>query len=421
MERDFHGYRKRYESAMKKLKADEEITEQNKKLILDFLSYCKIENGKGISIGRIARYAYVLIKLAKWLGKDFDKTDRKDIERLVGVIQDQSNFKDWTKHLYKVSIKKFYKWLNGGEEYPTSVRWIKCNFRNSNKMLPEELLTQEEVKKMIEVAEHPRDKAFLAVLYESGCRIGEMMGLCIKHVVFDEYGAQIVVDGKTGPRRVRLIASVPYLSSWMNCHPKKARPEGPLWVCIGTTHHGGMMQYKSLISLLNSVAQKAGIMKNVNPQRWRQSRATHLAPHLKEFQMDMYFGWVLGSDMPRTYVHMSGRDIDDSLLEMYGKKKPEDGKKDVLTPKSCQICKHDNEATSDFCNRCGKPLEIKTMIEMEDKRDKDAGLVVKMLESPNVLEQFIKNSDERTVEEIINAHPKLAQKIVSIAVKNVRA
>ena len=83
MEIDFHGYRKRYENAIKKLKADEEITKQ--KTNSNFLSYCKIENEKGISIGRIARYSYVLMKLAKWLGKDFDKRDRKDIEGLDEV------------------------------------------------------------------------------------------------------------------------------------------------------------------------------------------------------------------------------------------------------------------------------------------------------------------------------------------------
>jgi integrase/recombinase XerD len=100
-------------------------------------------------LGRTARYGWVLMKLGEWLAKDFDKADRKDIESLVGKIQLNENYKDWTKHLYKVTIKKFYKVLNGGEEYPSHVRWIKCNFKNSDRILPEEILTGEEVKKMI--------------------------------------------------------------------------------------------------------------------------------------------------------------------------------------------------------------------------------------------------------------------------------
>ena len=418
MEKDFHGYRKRYESAIKKLKAEEEITEHNKKLILDFLAYCKIENGKGLSIGRIARYAYVFIKLAKWIEVDFDKAQRKDIEKLVSIIQDQE-LKDWTKHLYKVSIKKFYKWMNGGESYPSSVSWIKCNFKNSGKMLPEEILTQEEIKKMIEVAEHPRDKAFLAVLYESGCRVGEMMGICLKHVVFDDYGAHILVDGKTGPRRVRLIASVPHLSTWVSFHPKRNDTNKPLWICTGTTHHGEMLQYKSIISLIKRVAEKAGITKPVNPHSWRKARATHLAPHLKEFQMDMHFGWVLGSSMPRTYVHMSGRDIDDSLLDMYGMKKSDDKKKIELQPKTCQICHHINDCSAKFCNKCARPLDIKTVLDIEEKKKEDSKTVNSMM-TPDVLETLLEKILEKKFEKMLQTHPnatayldELAEKILA--------
>lgn len=213
MKRDIHGYKKRFESAVRAIQSSKEISERNRKLILDFLSRCQIDN---LSIGRIARYAYTMFKIAKWLGKDFDTATREDIERVVGIIQSNDEFKDWTKHLYKVSIKKFYKVLNGGEEYRKEVKWIKCNFRNSDRILPEDLLTHEEVKKMIETAEHPRDKAFIAVLYDGGFRIGEIASLRMKDVVADEYGAQVIVDGKTGMRRVRLIASAPYLLEWLN-------------------------------------------------------------------------------------------------------------------------------------------------------------------------------------------------------------
>jgi len=87
--------------------------------------------------------------------------------------------------------------------------------------LPEELLTEEEIKRMIEVANHPRDKAIIAVLYDTGTRIGEMGSLKIKHIVFDQYGAILTVNGKTGMRRVRIIFSVPYLASWLDIHPQK--------------------------------------------------------------------------------------------------------------------------------------------------------------------------------------------------------
>ena len=69
--------------------------------------------------------------------------------------------------------------------------------------LPEELLTEEEIQKMISSCANLRDRALVSVLYESGCRIGEIGNLRIKDVLFDEYGAKIDVLGKTGARRVR--------------------------------------------------------------------------------------------------------------------------------------------------------------------------------------------------------------------------
>jgi len=39
-----------------------------------------------------------------------------------------------------------------------------------------------------------------------------------------------------------------------------------------------------------------------------------------------YFGWIQGSDMPSTYVHLSGRDIDNAILRIHGKLPKENGK-----------------------------------------------------------------------------------------------
>ncbi|RLG70969.1 MAG: hypothetical protein DRO11_05300 [Methanobacteriota archaeon] len=54
------------------------------------------------------------------LGKDFDKATKEDIERLVKRLE-RSDYSAWTKHDYKVALKRFYRWLNGGEEYSQGV------------------------------------------------------------------------------------------------------------------------------------------------------------------------------------------------------------------------------------------------------------------------------------------------------------
>lgn len=83
---------------------------------------------------------------------------------------------------------------------PEEVKWIKTTFRK-RRLLPEASLTVDELRKLVEVAENPRDKALILAHYESGCRIGETLPLRILHVSFDQHGAVLIVDGKTGSRR----------------------------------------------------------------------------------------------------------------------------------------------------------------------------------------------------------------------------
>lgn len=76
--------------------------------------------------------------------------------------------------------------------------------RSQRRMLPESLLSEEQVAQLINVCRSRRDRAIIAVLYDSGCRIGEIRTMKIKSVSFDKYGARIHVKGKTGARSLRL-------------------------------------------------------------------------------------------------------------------------------------------------------------------------------------------------------------------------
>jgi hypothetical protein len=53
--------------------------------------------------------------------------------------------------------------------------------------------------------------------------------LRVKDVKFDDIGGVIVVNGKTGPRRVKAVWSVSYLKDWIEDHPGKDNLEAPLW------------------------------------------------------------------------------------------------------------------------------------------------------------------------------------------------
>jgi hypothetical protein len=100
-------------------------------------------------------------------------------------------------------------------------------------------------------------------------------------------------------------------------------PESWLWITKynrKSRERYSLMDGQSIRKLLEKISRKAGISKRVYPHLLRHSRATHLASFLTEAQMKEFFGWTQSSKMAATYVHLSGRDVDNALLKIYGLK-----------------------------------------------------------------------------------------------------
>ncbi|MBI5227186.1 tyrosine-type recombinase/integrase [Candidatus Micrarchaeota archaeon] len=362
---DLYNYPKRLEGAIDKVKKLETVSEEDKQAII---SFSKVRLAKGSSHGRVAKVVYCMRLLATWLKKPFRQATKDDLIALVGDLEANDHYAEHTKYDYKIVLKMFYKWLLGNdEEFPAVIKWLKPDLKNENHKLPEELLTEDEVLKIAEAAENPRDKAIVLVLYEAGCRIGELLTVQMKNVQFDQYGAVLRVTGKTGDRRIRIISSASVLSSWVNLYPNSKDPNAPLWPSTWRNKKCGVkcLSHGCIYETLRGLAVKAGVKKRIYPHLFRHSRATSLAGKLTEAQMKEYFGWVQGSDMAATYVHLSGRDVDNALLKLHGLAKPEDEQEDKMRVRICQRCKEHNSPISKFCIKCGLSLDDKFLMKIE--------------------------------------------------------
>ncbi len=398
---DIYGYNTLLDQGVRRI-ANADTSERNKELILKFKDYCLLQR---MSKGRIIRYLNVLKHTSIALGKDFDKADRQDIEKLVAWINNR-NLSTETAKLYKIMLRRFYKWLKGNdEEYPPEVKWIKAHIKLSEKELPSEgeLITEDEVKKLIGTARHSRDRALISLLYESGCRISEIGTMKIGNISFDNYGLLISVKGKTGMRKIRVIFSVPYITAWLNDHPYRNDAECPLWIGISTNSNGRKeaVKYTSLLNLLKRCFEKSGIKKRSNPHFLRHSRATFMANHLTEFQMNQYFGWIQGSRMPSIYVHLSGRETDKAILELNGINVKKEQKESSLKPQKCPRCDIMNSHDSKYCSKCAGPLDIRSLIEQEEKRENDLKvrsssdlLMNKIIQDPEIKRLIAKKLSE---------------------------
>ncbi len=391
MQLDVHGTARRIERATKTLRENGKVPDVEKKKILAFDEYL---TAKGYSEKRRLVYLLTLPRLRLLLGKSFRAASKQDIIGLMAKLEHMKSergrpLEEWTKHTYRVVTKKFYQWLYDlaeDGEYPSQVSWIHSRATNNRHILPEELLTMEDVKRLLVAAEKdPRDKAFIMTLWESGCRIGEVLALRIKHVAFDEFGAVLHVSGKTGERRVRVVSAAPLLAGWLSHHPDRGTPDAPVWLESG----GKAFTYDAARMMLRIHADQARIKKRVNPHTFRHSEASELANDLTEAQMSEYFGWKQGSKMPGIYVHLSGRNVDQRLLEIKGVKKPEK-KEEQTAVKACSRCGHVNPPTGRFCMKCALPLDLKAALEVEEKRKHADDDMSRLLTDPEVKDVMVR-------------------------------
>lgn len=179
-----------------------------------------------------------------------------------------------------------------------------------------DLITRADINEMIRNCNNARDKAIISILYDSGCRIGEILSLKISDIVYDEYGVILHVHGKTGNRSVRIIGdSIAYLRDYIKT--KDDRDEYLFTGQQGATMHK-QMQYSTVRKLFMNVKKRAGIDKRIYPHLFRHTRASLLASKVPDAPLENQMEWVHGSQMTAIYVHLSGRDQDDAILKAYG-------------------------------------------------------------------------------------------------------
>lgn len=395
---------RRYESSLKRLSSSDKLIPENKGKILKFLEFIK---ANGVSSATQRNIMWSLSTIAIFLGKPFEQANYDDIISLVNKIEDKYK-SEKSKKALKAEIRRFYKWLRKTSDYPTEVAWIKLNYRSDkqSRITSGDLLTEGEIDALANATRNPRDRALVLTLYETGCRVGELLSMKIKSVSFDNYGSVIMVNGKTGPRRVRMIKYTRDLVGWLDKHPLKDNPEAPVWISLGYNTKNNLISYAEVEILLKRLAVKIGlgkwdggnggisgkarghyVGKPVNPHSFRHARATSLAKYLREAIMKEHFGWEKDSRMTSVYYHINGSDVDKALLEANGINSEMEISKPLVT-RVCANCSEVNSILAHFCKKCNNLLDLSFAWKQKDEA------VAKILEELKNDEWFRKRVSE---------------------------
>jgi hypothetical protein len=134
--------------------------------------YYQSRVAEGLSQARIIKCLSTLRLISLSVSKSFSALTKDEIVKFIADVE-QRNVSAWTKHDYKIIFKIFYKWLRGTENYPPEVKWIKVSSNIPNNLQKKDLLTVEEIQRIVDCATNLRDRAFIWVLFESMRRLGE--------------------------------------------------------------------------------------------------------------------------------------------------------------------------------------------------------------------------------------------------------
>jgi integrase/recombinase XerD len=144
-----------------------------------------------------------------------------------------------------------------------------------------------DVEAILEAAGSPgttlalRDRALLEVLYGTGARISEAVGLDVDDLDLPDAGevvGTVLLRGKGGKERLVPVGS--YAREAVGSYLVRGRPElvaaGKGTPALFLNARGGRLSRQSAWAVLVKAAERAGVTKDVSPHTLRHSFATHL-------------------------------------------------------------------------------------------------------------------------------------------------
>jgi integrase len=167
----------------------------------------------------------LLTQLSKFVSIPFNLITREDIIAFLDNLRKPDSLDPmhkWvgTYNLYIVQLTRFFRWLYSPGIEPDKRQKPKVienipRLKRKEKSIykPDDLWTNEEDLLFLRYCPSRRTKCYHFIVRDTGCRPHEVLKLKIKDVAFkslnDRQYAEILVNGKTGPRNLPLIDSIP--------------------------------------------------------------------------------------------------------------------------------------------------------------------------------------------------------------------
>ena len=292
----------------------------------DFINCCEYE--KGLATNTLKSYNYELNAYQNYLEDKLGIIDVEDIKK--------EHIESYLKYCYSLegdsktvshkitTIYNFHKYLLREKV----VKENEAEFIDRPKLakhLPYTLSTSQ-VDKLLDIElKSPfdyRDKAMLELMYGTGLRVSELIGLTVYDIDF--YNAFLRVKGKGSKERIVPINSnsIKYLKLYLEYRPAMLKKKNSEQLFLNSRGEGISRQgfFKNLKKLL---AEK-NMPTNISPHSLRHSFATHLIENGADLRSVQT---MLGhSDITTTkiYTHITNEKVRNDYLHNHPRAKKEE-------------------------------------------------------------------------------------------------
>lgn len=249
-----------------------------------FLNHLQIE--RGLAANSIAAYRRDLEKFKLFLnGKELSKVTPEVITAFETSLR-EANLSTPTINRADSTLRSFFKHLQ--QEYEIADPTLEISAAKSARRLPK-ALTYDQIMSMINAALREsdpitlRDQAMLELLYSSGARVSELIGINMNDLsTVNSDGGEITtlkLRGKGSKERIVPLGSFATAAIENYCVRVRAgllakNPKNNSALFLNS--RGGRISRQSAWQMVLDAASAAGITEHVSPHVFRHSYATHL-------------------------------------------------------------------------------------------------------------------------------------------------
>ncbi|PSP55994.1 integrase [Halobacteriales archaeon QS_1_67_19] len=372
---DVQGYETKYENQMDLLD-EADIDARDRDAILKWVHYLRTRDNDVGKKGTVVNHLNKIRLTAERANISLvDIKQIEDIESIVVQLKDNPDIGPGTVRNYQKAIRKFLDYRDVGFADDVTI-----DPPPERKHDPDKEITDNELNAMLQAANEldsaAREKALIALLRDTGLRIGAVLSLQMKHVNFESDRATVTINtdanvkGADGPKPVTWSRA--YVSNWIDIHP---RPDVKHAALIHKTRRwsddeDGALRQQYAGRRIQKIATAAGLdAERIHAHLFRGTAISEWMRDdgLNDQAIKHRVDWSPDSRMFEVYSRVSDEEWNEQIFEHYNI--GESGDKDKSRGHGLDRCPHCQtplRGGERFCPACAGALHSRDVTKVED-------------------------------------------------------